>query len=89
MSVHVTQRAIADYIDRVERIDPGQAEAKIMAAHRGIETAAAFGGHIVKIANGARLILRGRQNVRVVSVYPADAIEGGRHERLPMPRCLQ
>lgn len=96
MTVSVTHHAIARYIERVAPVDPAVAYAEIIAAERGIETAAAFGGRIVRLANGARLVVRGggprapvgrdgratNSPIRVVTVLGRSMIDGGRYERL-------
>jgi hypothetical protein len=87
MSVHVTHHAIERYQQRVAPVEPAEAYAAIVAAERGIEAAAAFGGHIVKLANGARLIVRGRNRVHVVSVNAPGAIVGGPYAGSEQPAC--
>lgn len=88
MSVHVTQHALDRYVERVAPVGFDAARALIEAASPAIETAAAFGGHIVRLGNGAKLILRGRGRVRVVTVLAPGAIDhGDRLELSHQPIC--
>ncbi|MGE5563154.1 MAG: hypothetical protein ACM3ZV_07560 [Bacillota bacterium] len=87
MTVHVTHHAIARYIERVAPVPPDEAYATIAAAERTIETAGRFGSHIVRLPNGARLIIAGVVNFRVVTVLAPGMIHGGLHARLQEPTC--
>lgn len=72
MSVHVTHHAIDRYIERIAPVDRVAARAMIMSAERAIEFAAAFGAHTVRIGNGAKLAITGRDHIGVVTVLPRD-----------------
>lgn len=79
--IHVYAHAIQRYQERVEPVDKDTAKRRILSAARAIERAASFGCQVVRLANGARLILDGEN---VVTVYAKDQLprqcrfEGGR-----------
>lgn len=81
MSVHVTHHAIDRYIERVARVDRISAREAMLGAARGIFAAAAIGARIVRLPNGARLVVRGVTDIRVVTVLgrnqPAFTRRGG------------
>lgn len=68
MSIHVTQHAVDRYIERVAPVTRDAAEAAIAAAERTIELAARFRAHTVRLGNGARLVITGVKQIRVVTV---------------------
>jgi hypothetical protein len=68
MTVRVTHHAIDRYIERVAPTDRISARDAMLAAERGIETAARIGCRLVRLPNGARLVIRGVREVRVVTV---------------------
>lgn len=67
--IHVYAHAIQRYQERVRPCSAEDARADIMAAHRGIEAAAAIHCSVVRLASGARLVLDGSN---VVTVYGRD-----------------
>lgn len=84
MTVHVTEHAIDRYCERIANVPREQARAAMLASERAILFAAAFGAHTVRIGCGAKLVLRGLHQVRVVTVLPRDWIN-----RADMPRPRQ
>jgi hypothetical protein len=82
MTVHITNHAIDRFIERVAPVSRAEAARIMLAAERAIETAAAFGGRIVRLPSGARLICRGKPQIRVVTVLERGHLEGGCHEKL-------
>ncbi len=92
MTVRITHHAVDRYVERVAPVSRAEAARAMHAADRAIETAAAFGARIVRLSSGARLICRGRDPVRVVTVLERGCIEGGRFPRLPvhaLPQAAQ
>ncbi|RST30133.1 hypothetical protein HMF7854_04310 [Sphingomonas ginkgonis] len=87
MTVVVTHHAIDRYLERVAPVSRLEAQAAMEAAARGIEASAAIGAYVVRLASGARLICRGRERIRVVTVIPAGEIVGGRVAVLPALRA--
>jgi hypothetical protein len=87
MSVHVTAHAIDRYIERIAPVERGEAYAVMISAEAAILRAAAFGGHVVRIASGAKLIITGRSQIRVVTVLRADQISSGMFATLQKPAC--
>lgn len=68
----ITEHAKHRYIERVDgRLTIEQAEAEIAKAERGINTAAQFGCHSVKLGNGAHLRLQGDVVVTVIGRWDA------------------
>lgn len=82
MSVHVTEHAIDRWIERIAPDNRDQARQAITASERAIEFAAAFGAHVVRLPNGAKLVCKGRGPVRVITVLGRAEIDGGRGEQL-------
>jgi hypothetical protein len=82
MTVHVTEHAVDRYIERVSPIGRAEARAAMQGAERSIERAVAFGSHLVRLGSGARLVLRGRESIRVVTVLGRAQIEQGDKLRL-------
>lgn len=85
MTVHVTHHAIDRYIERVRPVDRISAREAMLAAQRGIEAAAAFGAHVVRLPEGAGLIVRGLNPVRVVTVLAPGNRAGGKRAQLALP----
>ena len=82
MTVHVTHHAVDRYIERIAPVGRDQAVAIIRSAERAIEQAAAFGAHVVRLGNGAKLVLRGVDRIRVITVLRPSDIDRGRYEHL-------
>jgi len=64
----------------VERVDPGatreEAASVMMAAERAINAAAEIGCHVVRMSNGAKLMIRGDRVVTVL--FPCRPWSGHR-----------
>jgi hypothetical protein len=82
VTVHVTEHAVDRYIERVSPIGRAEARAAMQDAERLIERAVAFGGHLVRLGSGARLVLRGRDSIRVVTVLGRATVEHSDQLRL-------
>lgn len=74
MSVHVTEHAIDRYIERVAPVDRDRARSVMQSAEPVIELAVRFGGHVVHLGSGGKLILRGSDRISVVTVIGNRAI---------------
>jgi len=71
----VTTHAAQRYVERVNpRLSEAEAATAIMCARRGIEAAATFGCHVIKLHNGAKLKLRDNRVVTVL--YPCKPWSG-------------
>lgn len=69
--MYVYRHAIQNYQERVQACSDDDARAAILSASRGIKAAASIGCEIVRLANGARLILHGED---VITVYGRDQL---------------
>lgn len=71
----VTNHAAARYVERVDpRLTPDQARAEMLGAAHAIDIACVFGAKMVKMGNGARLVLEGEVVVTVKqSIHPERA----------------
>jgi hypothetical protein len=87
MSVHVTAHAIDRYIERIAPVAREEAYAAMISAEAAISRAAAFGAHVVRISGGAKLIITGSRQVRVVTVLRQDQISRGMYAALQQPTC--
>lgn len=75
MTVSVTHHAIDRYIERIAPVGRDEAARAILAAETAIHAATAFGAHVVRLGNGARLVCTGPlSNVRVVTVLARGQI---------------
>lgn len=74
MSVHVTEHAIDRYIERIAPIGRDQARAVMQSAEGIIQAAANIGVHTVRLGNGAKLVLRGTDRVRIITVLTRTQI---------------
>lgn len=93
MTVHVTEHAIDRYCERVANVPRRTARQLMMAAERSIECAAAFGAHTVRLGNGAKLVITGLADIRIVTVLQrghinwADLPPDERRRRSFIARC--
>lgn len=69
--ITVTPHAIARFQERVAPCSVETARERILAASHAIGVAAKFGCEVVRLGNGARLILEGE---KVVTVYAAHTL---------------
>jgi hypothetical protein len=83
MSVHVTEHAIDRYCERVENLSRPAVRKLIHRSDRMIAAASAFGAHTVRLGNGARLVITGRRQVRVVTVLGRGMINAADFPRAP------
>lgn len=71
----VTTHAAQRYVERVNpRLTEAEAAATIMSAERAITCAASIGCHVIKMANGAKLMVRDNRVVTVL--YPCKPWSG-------------
>ncbi len=77
--IFVSRHAAQRYVERIDsRVSIDEAAAEIRAHARVIQIAADFGCRVVRLANGAKLILEGRSVVTVIGRWD--------HSRDTLPR---
>jgi hypothetical protein len=77
--MRVTRHAVERYQERVEAVTKAQARARIRSSATAVHQAAAFGATVVRMGDGAKLILEG---TTVVTVLPRGWINGGKRPHL-------
>lgn len=84
--IRITDHAVQRYAERVEPCSLADARTRIMAAARGIEAAARIHCEVVRLGNGARLVL---ERSTVVTVYGRGVLPRQcRHSRSPDPEGI-
>lgn len=77
MTFYVTPHAVDRYIERVDPVSRDVAMERILGSAHAIDVAVAFGARVVRLGNGAKLIIDKR---KVITVIPRSWIGAG-HRR--------